>query len=223
MYPFSFIGLGAPYQRRDHADPPRETPPEYVLLFIYVICDIIDAIKMSLVLFLIIHTVVNNLNAAEEKLGSAFKSQDVNDEIAIQSAIKFNGGGHINHTLFWENLAPKSSGGGEKPTGELLKEIEKTWGSLDKFIEKFNTQTAAVQGSGWGWLGYNKEFKRLEIATTSNQDPLQATTGLVPLLGIDVWEHAYYLQYKNVRPDYLKAVWEVVNWKTVADRFNKSR
>ncbi|KAF9998135.1 Superoxide dismutase [Mn], mitochondrial [Entomortierella chlamydospora] len=168
-------------------------------------------------------TYVNNLNAAEEKLGSAFKSQDVNDEIAIQSAIKFNGGGHINHTLFWENLAPKSSGGGEKPTGELLKEIEKTWGSLDKFIEKFNTQTAAVQGSGWGWLGYNKEFKRLEIATTSNQDPLQATTGLVPLLGIDVWEHAYYLQYKNVRPDYLKAVWEVVNWKTVADRFNKSR
>ncbi|KAI1290689.1 Superoxide dismutase [Mn], mitochondrial [Mortierella claussenii] len=168
-------------------------------------------------------TYVNALNAAEEKLGSAFQSKDVNDEIAIQSAIKFNGGGHINHTLFWENLAPKSSGGGEKPTGELLKEIEKTWGSLDKFIEKFNTQTAAVQGSGWGWLGYNKDFKRLEIATTANQDPLKPTTGLIPLLGIDVWEHAYYLQYKNVRPDYLKAVWEVVNWKTVADRFSKHR
>ncbi|KAF9969702.1 Superoxide dismutase [Mn], mitochondrial, partial [Modicella reniformis] len=69
--------------------------------------------------------------------------------------------------------------------------------------------------------GYNKEFKRLEIATTANQDPLKATTGLIPLLGIDVWEHAYYLQYKNVRPDYLKAVWEVVNWKTVSDRFQK--
>ncbi|KAF9312470.1 Superoxide dismutase [Mn], mitochondrial [Podila horticola] len=166
---------------------------------------------------------VNGLNAAEEKLGSAFQGNDVNEEIAIQSAIKFNGGGHINHTLFWENLAPKSSGGGQKPTGELLKEIEKTWGSLDKFIEKFNAQTAAVQGSGWGWLGYNKDFKRLEIATTPNQDPLKPTTGLIPLLGIDVWEHAYYLQYKNVRPDYLKAVWEVVNWKTVTERFNKHR
>ncbi|KAG0091114.1 hypothetical protein BGZ93_008980, partial [Podila epicladia] len=92
-------------------------------------------------------TYVNGLNAAEEKLGSAFQGNDINDEIALQSAIKFNGGGHINHTLFWENLAPKSSGGGQKPTGELLKEIEKTWGSLDKFIEKFNAQTAAVQGS----------------------------------------------------------------------------
>ncbi|KAG0366048.1 Superoxide dismutase [Mn], mitochondrial [Gamsiella multidivaricata] len=166
-------------------------------------------------------TYVTNLNAAEEKLGSAYQSKDVNDEIAIQSALKFNGGGHINHTLFWENLAPHAQSG--KPSGELLKEIEKTWGSLDKFIEKFNAQTAAVQGSGWGWLGYNKEFKRLEIATTPNQDPLKATTGLIPLLGIDVWEHAYYLQYKNVRPDYLKAVWEVINWKTVADRFNKHR
>ncbi|KAF8940393.1 Superoxide dismutase [Mn], mitochondrial [Dissophora ornata] len=164
---------------------------------------------------------VNGLNAAEEKLGSAFNSSDVNDEIALQSAIKFNGGGHINHTIFWENLAPKGHGG--KPTGELLSEIEKTWGSLDKFIEKFNAQTAAVQGSGWGWLAYNKDFKRLEIATTANQDPLKPTTGLIPLLGIDVWEHAYYLQYKNVRPDYLKAVWEVVNWKTVTDRFNKSQ
>ncbi|KAK3807025.1 MAG: manganese superoxide dismutase [Benniella sp.] len=166
-------------------------------------------------------TYVNNLNTAEEKLHSAVSDKNINEEIAIQSAIKFNGGGHINHTLFWENLAPKGKGG--KPSGELLKEIEKTWGSLDKFIEKFNAQTAAVQGSGWGWLGYNKEFKRLEIATTANQDPLKATTGLVPLLGVDVWEHAYYLQYKNVRPDYLKAVWEVINWDTVSERFSKNR
>ncbi|KAF9931566.1 Superoxide dismutase [Mn], mitochondrial [Linnemannia zychae] len=167
-------------------------------------------------------TYVNNLNAAEEKLGSAFKGNDVNEEIALQSAIKFNGGGHINHCLFWENLAP----GNDvipKPSGELLKEIEKTWGSFDQFVSKFNAQTAAVQGSGWGWLAYNKDLKRIEIATTANQDPLKPTTGLIPLLGIDVWEHAYYLQYKNVRPDYLKAVWHVINWKTVADRYNKAQ
>lgn len=94
----------------------------------------------------------------------------------------------------------------------------KDFGSFETLVEKFNTQTAAVQGSGWGWLGYNKTSKRLEIATTVNQDPLQATTGLVPLLGIDVWEHAYYLDYLNARPDYLKAVWQVVNWKNVAER-----
>ena len=77
----------------------------------------------------------------------------------------------------------------------------------------------AVQGSGWGWLGYNTATKRVQIATCANQDPLQATTGLVPLLGVDVWEHAYYLQYKNVRPSYVDAVWDVVNWGNVAERF----
>eukprot|EP00889_Picochlorum_renovo_P001718 jgi/Picre1/28748/NNA_004147.t1 len=89
-------------------------------------------------------------------------------------------------------------------------------------ISKFNGKTAAVQGSGWGWLGYNTESDKLVVATTANQDPLQATTGLIPLLGIDVWEHAYYLQYKNVRPDYLKEIWKVVNWNNVADRLKNA-
>ncbi len=80
----------------------------------------------------------------------------------------------------------------------------------------------AIQGSGWGWLGYNKAKKRLEIATCLNQDPL-STLGLIPLLGIDVWEHAYYLQYKNVRADYLKAIWGIINWKNVAERFAKAK
>lgn len=141
----------------------------------------------------------------------------------------------------------------EPPQGELLKAIERDFGSLDAMIAKFNAQTAAVQGSGWGWLGYNTEKKVLSIATTSNQDPLQATTGLVPLLGVDVWEHAYvrdmcmaihgvfpthddemcpnmsllvyclqYLQYKNVRPDYLKEIWKVVNWDNVAERLKNA-
>ena len=100
----------------------------------------------------------------------------------------------------------------------LAKAIEAQWGSVDAFKTEFNAKTAAVQGSGWGWLGYDKAAKKLAIATCANQDPL-STTGLVPLLGIDVWEHAYYLQYKNVRPEYLKQVWGVVNWKDVASRY----
>jgi Fe-Mn family superoxide dismutase len=112
-------------------------------------------------------------------------------------------------------LAPIKNGGGGEPKGALAAAIQKEFGSLPQFIQKFNTATAAVQGSGWGWLGYNKEFKRLEITTTSNQDPL-VTKNLVPLLGVDVWEHAYYLQYKNARPDYLKEIWKVVNWNNVS-------
>lgn len=128
--------------------------------------------------------------------------------------------GHLNHSIYWENLAPKSQGGGELPKGALLSAIQKEFGSMDNFIEKFNTIAAGVQGSGWCWLGYNKAAQRVEIATSGNQDTLQ---GLVPLLVIDVWEHAYYLQYKNVRADYLKKVWDVVNWKTVAERFAEAQ
>ncbi|KAL7750490.1 Superoxide dismutase [Mn], mitochondrial [Sorochytrium milnesiophthora] len=162
-------------------------------------------------------TYVTNLNAAEEKLHSAISANDVGAQIALQSALKFNGGGHINHSIFWTNLqSPKNF---DVPKGPLAEAIDREFGSLEKFTTKFNTLTAAVQGSGWGWLGYNKETGKLQIATTGNQDPLAPTTNLVPLLGIDVWEHAYYLDYKNARPEYLKAVWQVVNWKNVAERY----
>ncbi|KAI9025218.1 Manganese/iron superoxide dismutase [Phycomyces nitens] len=163
---------------------------------------------------------VNGFNAAEEKLEGAFRANDLTQQLALQNALKFNGGGHINHSLFWKNLAPQSEGGGQAPKGSLLSAIEKEFGTFDNFVGQFNTAAAGVQGSGWAWLGYNKAAKRLEIATTPNQDPLLALT---PILGIDVWEHAYYLQYKNVRPDYLKAIWQVVNWKTVAERFAKAQ
>ncbi len=96
------------------------------------------------------------------------------------------GGGHVNHSIFWTNLAPTKKGGGASPEGDILKRIQTQWGSLDKFVEKFNTQTAAIQGSGWGWLGYNKAEDRLVIQSCANQDPL-STAGLIPLLGIDVW------------------------------------
>eukprot|EP00160_Parvularia_atlantis_P011596 Unigene2275_Nuclearia_a/m.7057 Unigene2275_Nuclearia_a/g.7057 ORF Unigene2275_Nuclearia_a/g.7057 Unigene2275_Nuclearia_a/m.7057 type:complete len:227 (+) Unigene2275_Nuclearia_a:37-717(+) len=161
---------------------------------------------------------VTNYNTAEEKLQEALAKNDVAAAIALQGALKFNGGGHVNHSIFWTNLAPKKQGGGSPPTGPLADAIVAQFGSLQNFVTKFNAQAAGVQGSGWGWLGYDKDNKRLVIATTANQDPL-VVNGLVPLLGVDVWEHAYYLQYKNVRVDYLKAVWEVVNWANVAERY----
>lgn len=165
---------------------------------------------------------VTNLNAALEKYEEAEKKEDLTSMIAQQPAIRFNGGGHINHSIFWTNLAPKDKGGGEPPKGELANHINKQWGSLNGFIEKFNSIAGPVQGSGWGWLGYCKETKNLFIVTCANQDPLEGTQKLVPLLGIDVWEHAYYLQYKNARPDYLKAIWQVVNWANVSERYEKA-
>ncbi|MBS0624987.1 MAG: superoxide dismutase [Verrucomicrobia bacterium] len=162
---------------------------------------------------------VTNLNTALEKYHEAESKNDVAAMVALQSAIRFNGGGHINHSIFWTILAPK--GGESGPRGELAEMIDRDFGSFDAFKEKFNSQTTAIQGSGWGWLGYNKGQKRLEIATCANQDPL-STQGLVPLLGADVWEHAYYLQYKNVRADYVKALWQIFNWKNIEERFTKA-
>lgn len=164
---------------------------------------------------------VNNYNAAIESYRVAEEKNNITEMINLQGAIKFNGGGHVNHSIFWQNLAPTKEGGGAPPQGDLLQAINTTFGSLDKFVTSFNAQTAAVQGSGWGWLVYNKGTNGIQIMTTSNQDPI--TGQFVPLLGIDVWEHAYYLQYKNVRPDYLKAVWNVVNWRDVAQRFEAAK
>jgi len=163
---------------------------------------------------------VTKLNEALEKYHQAETRKEVDLMVELQSAIKFNGGGHINHSIFWTILCPESEAAG-KPSGALSEAIDKEFGSFEAFQEKFNAKTAAVQGSGWGWLGYNKAMKRLQIATCSNQDPL-STQGLIPILGVDVWEHAYYLQYKNVRPDYLKAVWRIFNWKNIEDRFEKA-
>uniref|UniRef100_O96347 Superoxide dismutase [Mn], mitochondrial n=1 Tax=Charybdis feriata TaxID=65693 RepID=SODM_CHAFE len=144
-------------------------------------------------------TYVNNLNVAEEKLAEAKEKGDVSTIISLAPALRFNGGGHINHSIFWQNL---SADGGE-PEGELLAAINRDFGSVENMKNQLSAQTVAVQGSGWGWLGYIAEGA-LQIATCPNQDPLEATTGLVPLFGIDVWEHAYYLQYKNVRRIMLK-------------------
>lgn len=164
---------------------------------------------------------VNNLNKALEQYAEAESKNDLSAMISLQKAIKFNGGGHINHSIFWTNLAPQASGGGTPPSGNLAEMIKRFFGSFEDFVELFSNQAVALQGSGWVWLGYNKTMKTLEIAPCDNQDPV-STKGLIPLLGIDVWEHAYYLQYKNVRPDYVKAIWKVVNWKNVGERYQKA-
>lgn len=139
-------------------------------------------------------TYVTNLNALHEKLGEAVHKNDISQIVALQQGIKFNGGGHLNHSIFWNNLASPKKGGGEIEDGELLNMIKAQYGSLEGLQTTMSASTIAVQGSGWGWLGYDKTNKTLKVTTTANQDPLEATTGLVPLLGIDVWEHAYYLQ-----------------------------
>jgi Fe-Mn family superoxide dismutase len=166
---------------------------------------------------------VNNGNLAMEKLAEATHKGDTASIIAMQNAIRFNCGGHINHTIFWKNLCSPKNGGGHLDNGELRTMIESQWGDLETMQNTMSATTVGVQGSGWGWLGYDKATQKLVVTTTPNQDPLQPTTGLVPLLGIDVWEHAYYLDYKNVRPDYVKEIWKVVNWADVSERLAEAK
>jgi len=137
---------------------------------------------------------------------------------SVRSAVKNQGGGHANHSLFWQIMAP---GAPSQPTGELKAAIDKTFGSYDKFAEQLATSAAGVFGSGWAWLSVDKD-KALALSVTANQDN-PWMEGKTPLLGIDVWEHAYYLKYNNRRPDYLAAWWNVVNWKVAEDRFNRAQ
>lgn len=118
-------------------------------------------------------TYITNYNAAEVQLQEAVQKNDTTKIIALQGALKFNGGGHINHSIFWQNLSPKKT----QPSNELQTELQSTYGSFDNFKKEFTTATVAVQGSGWGWLGFNKKTKKVQIATCFNQDPLEATTG----------------------------------------------
>ncbi len=132
---------------------------------------------------------------------------------SVQTAIRNHGGGHYNHSLFWQWMSP--DGGGE-PKGELAAKIIERYGSYQAFVDEFTTKSLAVFGSGWAWLQPN-----LDIITTPNQDTPIMQGLEAPLLGLDVWEHAYYLDYKNKRDDYVKAWWNVVNWDFVADRYEK--
>ncbi len=163
---------------------------------------------------------VNNLNNAI-KGNPELESKSVEDLVknlnavpeAIRTAVRNNAGGHINHTMFWTIMTP---GGSKTPTGKLADDINATFGSFDEFKAKFEDAGVKRFGSGWAWLVRDGGGK-LQIISTANQDsPLM--DGHTPILGNDVWEHAYYLNYQNRRPDYLKAWWNVVNWDEVAKR-----
>jgi len=162
-------------------------------------------------------TYVNSYNQAIEKVEEAQAKGDIAAQIALKPLINFHGGGHINHTLFWENLAPKNQGGGEPPSGALSTAINDSYGSLDKLKEKFNAALAGIQGSGWAWLVQDTQTGKILIKTYANQDPVVGQ--FRPLLGIDAWEHAYYLQYQNRKAEYFGVVWDVVNWKAAEQRF----
>ncbi len=163
---------------------------------------------------------VNNLNAALEKHPelASLSAEDLLRKLStipadIQGAVRNNGGGHVNHTMFWNLMKPN---GGGAPTGKIGAQITKDFGSFDDFKKQFNEAATKQFGSGWGWLVY--EGGKLKIITTPNQDnPL--SQGLYPILGNDVWEHAYYLKYQNRRADYLAAWWNTVNWDEVNKRF----
>lgn len=163
-------------------------------------------------------TYVTSYNQATERYAQADANDDIPTKIALLPLINFHGGGHINHSLFWENLAPKNSGGGEPPSGALGRAITDTYGSLDEMKKKFNAALAGIQGSGWAWLVKDTQTGQIAIKTYANQD---AVIGQYrPLLGIDAWEHAYYLQYENRKAEYFSAVWDVVNWEAAEKRFS---
>jgi superoxide dismutase, Fe-Mn family len=161
-----------------------------------------------------------NLNKAVE--GTEFANKTIEEILTnlsalpdnIRTAVRNNGGGFYNHNLFWVMMSPN---GGGQPSGELANAINSTFGTFDEFKTQFNAKAAGQFGSGWGWLVVNSNGG-LEIVSTPNQDnPI--SDGKSPILGVDVWEHAYYLNYQNRRPDYLAAFWNVVNWNTVADLY----
>ncbi|MEY3590448.1 MAG: hypothetical protein RLZZ466_968 [Bacteroidota bacterium] len=165
---------------------------------------------------------VDNLNKAIAGTPHENKSieQLVKEAGSISAAVRNNGGGHWNHTFFWENLAPQAGG---QPSGKLADAINAAFGSFTSFQEKFAAAGMTRFGSGWAWL-IVKDGK-LEICSTPNQDnPLMdiAEVKGTPILGVDVWEHAYYLKYQNRRADYLGAFWQVINWNVVAARFEKA-
>jgi Fe-Mn family superoxide dismutase len=166
---------------------------------------------------------VTNLNKALESAPD-LQSKTIEELLAnncaavpenIRTAVRNNGGGHINHSMFWEIIGPNAGGA---PSGDLGSAINSTFGSFDTFKEKFNAAATTRFGSGWAWLV--KSGKGLEVISTANQDS-PVMEGHMPVMGLDVWEHAYYLKYQNRRPEYIAAWWNVVNWTEVAKRFGK--
>ena len=168
---------------------------------------------------------VDGLNKSLEQVGSASHPQYISSILANlksipesgQSAINFFGGGFENHRLFWETMTPNSNG---NPGGKLEDSIDVYFNNFENFKKVFSEKAISIQGSGWCWLVFNQTYNKIEIITTLNQDSPWIFQK-VPLLGLDVWEHAYYLKYQNKRPDYVEAWWNVVNWDYVENRFTE--
>ena len=134
---------------------------------------------------------------------------------AIRQGVINNGGGYFNHNIYWETITPRTD---LRPTGELLEAIEQKYGSLEQLASEFKTSAVQVFGSGWLWL-----MPDLSLVATANQDNPLSTTGQLPLTGVDVWEHAYYIDYKNLRPDYLEEFWQHLDWEVIAERWQANR
>ena len=162
---------------------------------------------------------VTGANTALAGLAAARESGDLGGVNKLEKDLAFNLGGHVNHSIFWTNMSPD---GGDKPTGTLASAIDDQFGSFDKFVAHFTAVAMGVQGSGWAVLAWDSLGDNLIIVQLFDQQG-NLPAGIVPLLMLDVWEHAYYLDYKNVRADYVKAFWNIANWGNVQQRFDVAR
>ncbi|MET4581324.1 Fe-Mn family superoxide dismutase [Conyzicola nivalis] len=162
---------------------------------------------------------VTGANTALAQLAEARDSDNLAYVNKLEKDLAFNLGGHVNHSIFWTNMSPN---GGDKPTGDLAAAIDDHFGSFDKFTAHFTATAMGVQGSGWSVLAWDSIGQRLIIVQFFDQQG-NLPAGIVPLLMLDVWEHAYYLDYKNVRADYVKAFWAITNWENVQQRFDVAR
>jgi Fe-Mn family superoxide dismutase len=163
---------------------------------------------------------ITNLNNALSNQAEAFSGSNLLKQLELQSAIRFNAGGHVNHTLFWEGLSPKSTGDSNIATSapQLNQAINQRWKSFENFKAAFEATALAIQGSGWVWLVKDKDSNAIEITTSKDQE-IPPPPGKLVLIGVDMWEHAYYLQYYNNKKQYLTNIWDVINWKTAEKRY----
>jgi len=165
------------------------------------------------------NTYVTALNQTIEKLAAAREGEDFGTIVGLEKTLAFNLGGHVNHSIFWKNLSPD---GGDKPSGELAAAIDDSFGSFDAFQAHFTAAATTIQGSGWAILGWDVLGSRLLVHQLYDQQA-QLPAGQIPVVMLDMWEHAFYLQYRNVKPDYVKAWWNVVNWTDAEARFSAAR
>lgn len=165
-------------------------------------------------------TYVKGANAALAKLEEARANEDFTYVNQLEKDLAFNLGGHTNHSIFWNNLSPN---GGDKPTGELAAAIDEFFGSFETFQKQFTATATGVQGSGWAVLAWDSIGKRLNLHQLYDQQAGNIPLAQTPILQLDMWEHAFYLDYQNVKPDYIKAFWNIANWEDAQQRFERAR